>query len=205
MKKNQMVFAGLVAVVALGAFFALRKPAAPKAVEGVPAYRLKGNPAAKAVIVEFSDFQCPACRYAQEPLRDLKAKYGDDLLIVFHHYPLRMHNWAIHAAVTAECAGRQGKFWPVHDRLFEEQPVWSKDQNATALFEKMIEEAGLDLKTFRACAQGPEAKAAVQADIDLGNRHKLTATPTFFSGQLRIVGPNQLIKLGAQSIDVQLQ
>ena len=83
-----------------------RKPFSPEA----PDFRKKGPASAKVLIVEFSDFQCPACRYAEPSVRQIFTVYGDKVRFVFKHFPLRMHEWAKPAAAAAECAGRQGKF-----------------------------------------------------------------------------------------------
>lgn len=93
-------------------------------ITGVP---IEGNPDARVMIVEFSDFQCPFCkRWFDETLPQLRGLIGDDVALAFVHFPLtQIHPNAPAAHVAAECAGEQGKFWEMHDLLFEQQDVWS--------------------------------------------------------------------------------
>ncbi|MEK7383124.1 MAG: thioredoxin domain-containing protein, partial [Elusimicrobiota bacterium] len=117
----------LVAALSAGSMLVARgarKPFSPAA----PQYRQKGPANAKILIVEFSDFECPACRYAVKPLHELLALYEGKVRFVFKHFPLRMHRWAPAAAIAAECAGRQGRFWEYHDRLYDRQEEWVNEK-----------------------------------------------------------------------------
>src|SRR4051812_34783976 len=107
------VVLGCVVATGLGA-----RGFAKQTVERGEAYRTKGPESAKVTIVEFSDFQCPACRFAEPPLRQIMSMYQGDVRLIFKHFPLeRIHEYARMGAVSAECAGRQGKFWELHDLL----------------------------------------------------------------------------------------
>src|SRR5437868_3731985 len=91
-----------------------------------PEYRTLGPAGAKVTIVEFSDFECPACRMAEPPVRRIMALYDGKVRLVFKHFPLeRMHPWARRGAVAAECAGRQGRFWEFHHELYDHQDEWT--------------------------------------------------------------------------------
>ncbi len=102
-------------------------PARPDA-SGAP---IEGDPGAAVVILEFSDFECPFCeRWYQETLPDIRAQVGEDVAIAFLHFPLtQIHPNAAGAHAAAECAGEQGKFWEMHDLLFERQGEWSRLPN----------------------------------------------------------------------------
>ena len=102
-------------------------PARPDA-SGVP---IEGDPAAPVVILEFSDFECPFCqRWFAETLPDIRAQVGEDVAIAFLHFPLtQIHPNAVGAHAAAECAKEQGKFWEMHDLLFERQGEWAKLPN----------------------------------------------------------------------------
>jgi protein-disulfide isomerase len=89
-------------------------------VPGVPvgASPVRGPADAWVTVVEFADFQCPACRYAEPTIEALATEYGSNVRLVFKHYPLRMHAWADDVAVASQCAHEQGRFWEFHDRVF---------------------------------------------------------------------------------------
>lgn len=177
-----------------------RKPFSPDA----PDFRKKGPAAAKILIVEFSDFQCPACRYAEAPVRQIFAVYGDKVRFVFKHFPLRMHEWAKPAAAAAECAGRQGKFWEYHDRLYDRQDEWTNPKADDFLLGYAQAEK-LDLKSWQACRQDPSAAAAVAADQKDGENAWVGSTPTFFINGRRFVGAKQLAELGTLFMDRELK
>src|SRR5689334_7669635 len=111
---------GGVLVVALTVATALvsRKVVKPQAERETPA-RVKGEASAPITVVEYSDFECPACRVAEPPLHQLLDLYKGKIRFVFKHFPLEMmHHTARFAAGTAECAAKQGKFWELHDLLY---------------------------------------------------------------------------------------
>lgn len=139
-----------------------------------------GNAAASVTLIEFSDFQCPFCgRYVTETLPQIKKAYVDTgkIRYVFRHYPIEsLHPQAIGSARAAVCAQAQGKFWPMHDRLFADPRGQSPEQvraHAAAV--------GLDMNAFGACVAGP-APAVVTADIDAAARGGAMGTPAFFIG-----------------------
>ncbi|MBN1640080.1 MAG: thioredoxin domain-containing protein, partial [Anaerolineae bacterium] len=107
----------------------------------------KGNPEAKLVIVEYSDFQCPYCSGAAQVLTRVVGKIPDDLYVIFRHFPLSsIHPNAVASSEAAEAAGVQGKFWEMHDLLFARQPEWSSasSQQLQGIFAGYATELGLD-------------------------------------------------------------
>src|SRR5277367_3458151 len=119
-------------------------------VETAPDFRSQGAATAKITIVEFSDFQCPACRAAEEPLKQLLTLYGKDTRFLFKQFPLeRVHRNARSAAVAAECMGRQGKFWPFHDALYAHQDEWGELEDPRPSYLKFEKEAGADLAALK--------------------------------------------------------
>jgi protein-disulfide isomerase len=173
-------------------------PAAPVSLQGAA---LKGSPAAKVAVIEYSDFQCPFCaRFARETLPQVRKRYVDtgQLLVAFKHLPLeRLHPLAMRAAQAAECAGRGGKFWEMHDKLFENQI--GTDQDALLRSGGAI---GLDLSTLVACLQGqPDAK--IGQDIEEAKALAIRGAPTFMFGTVQSDGRVKITKVvsGALSID----
>ena len=153
----------LVAALAVASALAagrMRTPFSPAA----PEFRQRGPADAKIKMVEFSDFQCPACRYAELPLHQIDVLYGGKIRFIFKHYPLRMHEWAKPAAVAAECAGRQGKFWEYHDRLYAKQDEWTNPK-ADDFLAGYAKDLKLDMPAWQACRLDPSAAAAVPPTV----------------------------------------
>lgn len=134
-----------------------------------------GKADAWVTIVEVSDFQCPFCKRVNPTLEQVKKEYGDDVRIAFMHNPLSFHNRAMAAAMGAECANDQGKFWQMHDKLFE-NPKALSDENITS-YAKAV---GLDMTKFGQCYKSEKHKAKIQKQqssvVKLGAR----GTPAFF-------------------------
>jgi protein-disulfide isomerase len=184
-------------IVARGAV----KPFSPDA----PDFRRLGPSDAKVHIVEFSDFQCPACRMAEPPLRNILAAYEGKVRLTFKHFPLeRPHPWARPAAVAADCAGRQGRFWEYHHRLYDAQHEWPGDAAETH-FTRYAKDLKLDLSAWQACRQDPASDAAVAADIKDGDNAFVGATPTFFVNGKRFVGGQMLAERGVRHLEKELK
>ncbi|MBD3645943.1 MAG: thioredoxin domain-containing protein, partial [Pseudomonadales bacterium] len=140
----------------------------------------KGNPKAELVVIEFVDFQCPPCRehaLESQPVIDEALVDEGKLLWIVKHYPLRSHTYAVLAAVTAECAGDQGKFWAMHDRLFERVEQWASEEAESALV-SLAAELELDMPAFEACFNGRQAMQYVLDDL-YDARGVVRRTPTF--------------------------
>src|SRR5690606_2501503 len=111
---------------------------------------IKGTPDASVTLTEYADFQCPACGQFHSIMKTVEERYGDRLAIEFKHFPLTsIHPYAMPAAKAAEAAGVQGKFFEMHDKLFEDQAAWSQSGTPQVFFNKYAEELGLDVALFR--------------------------------------------------------
>ena len=141
----------------------------------------KGNRAAKAVLVEFGDFQCGACATAQLRISKITKQYGSQLKVVFKQYPMqRIHRNAMIAAQAAEAAGQQFKFWEMHDLLFEQQNSWAQIPDAHTIFLKYASELGLDLARFKRDIWDPKTKEKIYRDVMEGNIAQVQSVPSFF-------------------------
>jgi len=143
----------------------------------------RGPAAAPVTIFEWSDYECPYCRRAQEVLQRLQGEFPDTVRIVFKDFPLRSHPNAVPAANAARCAGAQDRYWEYHDLLFVAQPDFSRDH--------LIEYAGrlgLDVGRFTECLDGGRFRDAVLADQREGIAAGVRATPTFFINQRKVEG-----------------
>lgn len=137
--------------------------------------RLKGNPKAPVMIVEFSDYQCPYCHQVEPTLQAIILKYGDKVSLAYRDYPLRnIHDHAEIAAEASRCALEQGKFWDYHDQLFK---ATNLDKDALIGYAK---DAKLDDKQFEACLTSEKYKAQIDKDLDEGRKAGVNGTPAFF-------------------------
>jgi protein-disulfide isomerase len=164
--------------------------------DGAPA---RGGAKAPVTIVEFSDFHCPFCKRVLPTLKELEAKYGDKVKLVFRDYPLdQLHPGARKAHEAARCAGEQGKFWEFHDALF----AGEADSGAQRL-KTYAKQVGIDVAKFDQCVAGGKHKELVQKDVDEGARLGVTGTPAFFiNGEL--VSGAQPLENFARIIDREL-
>lgn len=172
----------IVAVVAIAASIVYANYAANSANEGITfEAHIKGNPDAPVVLTEYADFQCPACGQFQPVVKDLLDTYGDQLAIEFKHFPLiTIHPFAVPAARAAEAAGQQGKFWEMHDKLFENQQVWSRSGSPQVFFRQYAEEIGLDIDLYNRHYGASLIKDKIEAGYSEARELGLTGTPSFF-------------------------
>ena len=153
-------------------------PSEPVSLEGVAT---KGSTSAKVVLIEYSDFQCPFCaQLAANTLPEIRAKYVDTgkVLMAFRHVPLNIHPFARPAGAAAECAGKQGKFWEMHDLLFQRQAELDPD----GLLAR-ARDLSLDLESFGACLGG-EGLAIVRKHEGHALVLGVTSTPQLLIGTL---------------------
>lgn len=144
-------------------------------------FHYKGDPNAPVVVVEYSDYQCPACGYhAQTTMPQLKQSYIDtgQAVVVFHDYPLAMHPNAPLAAEAARCAGEQGAYWQMHDIIFEKQGEWS-EQASINTFADYASEVGVDRDAFVACMESGTYTQPINAAAQSARAAGITATPSF--------------------------
>lgn len=132
-------------------------------------------------IVEFSDFQCPACLSVQEPLKVILKKYEGKVEFVYRYFPLTsIHKNALMSAQAAEAAGLQGKFWEMHDKLFTTQATWGGVSDPREVFVGYANELGLDKEKFVGDLESQVVREAVNVDLLAATRYQINGTPTFY-------------------------
>jgi len=161
---------------------AAQQPPKPQGPDPKVAYKAevgdsyaKGPIDAKVTIVEWSDFQCPYCSRVNPTISQIQKEYGDQVRIAFKHNPLPFHNRAMPAAVAAEAAGRQGKFWEMHDKLFANARDLT-DEN----FAKWAGELGLNVDQFKKDLADKSLEEKVKKQQEQGNKLGARGTPAFF-------------------------
>jgi protein-disulfide isomerase len=147
----------------------------------------RGGRDAKVTVVEFSDFQCPFCSRAVPAVKQLEKEFPGEVRVVWKHLPLPFHPNAMPAAIAAEAARQQGKFWEMHDRLFEGQQSLSD-----AAYTKNAKDLGLDLGRFERAMKDPATRARVEEDAKAAAAAGVSGTPTFLVDGERVVGAGGL-------------
>ena len=170
---------------------------------GADSYKVE-VPNAKATVVEFADFQCPACRSAHPVVKQMLEDYEGKVTYVYRHFPLPAHRNASLAAQAAEAAGAQGKFFEYHDVLFEKQQEWSDTKSPIDTFTKYAADLGLDETKFKEALEKRTYAEKVQKEQDDGIALGVNSTPTFFVDGQRLVGVPTYDSL-KQTIDAALK
>jgi protein-disulfide isomerase len=158
---------------------------APKRLAIASSGPTRGPSGAPVTLVEFSDFQCPYCFRARETLRQVAERFGDSVRMIFKHLPLDIHPDARAAAEAAVCAEEQGKFWPMHDALFEDVRALSPKEIA-----RKATRVGLDSARLDECLSSGRAATTIEADIKEAGLLGARGTPTFFVNGRMHVGSN---------------
>lgn len=160
---------------------------------------LRGTSGAPMTMLIYGDFECRHCAVAHEMVEQLRSNYGEQLRFAFRHMPIpSAHRHAVPAALAAEAAGEQGKFWEMHDRLYEDREALEND--------KLIEHAralDLDIERFREAIDREVFGARIEADVDSAVRSGVNEIPAFFFNGDRHRGRNDLDQL-RESIEAKL-
>lgn len=155
-------------------------PVNPQDAPGADPPRTQGNPNAKVKLEEFGDFQCPPCGQFHPDAKKIIEEFGDRIQFTFRNNPLRIHQYAYDAARAAEAAGIQGKYWEMHDKIYENQATWSTSPDPRSEFANYARLLGLNVDQFRADMVGELVNTRVSLDIRRGEKMGVTGTPTVF-------------------------
>ena len=170
----------------------------PRTVVSADDDPVRGPKDAPVQIIMFSDYQCPFCSKVEETMKQVREKYGDKVALVFRDFPLSFHNRAQKAAEAAGCAGEQGKFWEMHDKMFANQRALEP-----ANLDTYATEIGLDMTKFKACLDSGQRAPEVAADMKAGQAVGVTGTPAAFVNG-RFVNGAQPYEAFAKIIDDEL-
>jgi len=158
------------------------RPAEPVTTKVEPAERMhiRGPVDAPVTVEEFADFECGPCGRLAGIIKQVQADAGTTLRVIFRHYPLSIHSNSQLAALAAEAAGMQGRFWEMHDLLFSEQSTWSGATEVQTIFQGYAQRLELDMNRFIQDSAGADAAARIAADRERATRRGVSQTPTVF-------------------------
>ncbi|MBI4018596.1 MAG: DsbA family protein [Candidatus Aenigmarchaeota archaeon] len=160
---------------------------------------IRGNHNAPVVIVEFSDFQCPYCGAVQPTLKQLMQEYPDDVKLIYRHFPLPSHAYAMKAAEASECASDQGKFWEYHDMLFGNQ-----NRLDLSSLKEYAAQIGLNSTSFNSCLDSGVMSQRVKFAQESGIERGVSGTPTFLIND-RMLSGNQPYNVFKSAVDGELE
>ena len=155
--------------------------------------RSKGNPQARVKIVEFIDFQCPACAYGIKYLKTAFDKHPNDIYLQVKYFPLtNMHRHAMISALYSECAARQGKFWALDDLMIPQQSQWAQLISPEPVFQAMAQQAGVNIDQLNTCLTSDDARRVINDEKSFGQSVGILSTPTYFINGKMVVGTKSL-------------
>ena len=153
--------------------------------------RITGDSAAKVIVLEISDFQCPYCKsFHDSTYPAVRANYVDNgkTRMAYVNLPLRMHQNAWPAAEAAMCASVQGKFWAMHDSLFDAQPRWGAIAQPDTMFSRFAQTMALDGASFNSCQRSHATRPLIASDAERANSIGISGTPAFIIGDSALSG-----------------
>ena len=191
--KPLIVIVLAVAVAAGAAVYLSRQPdrpeetAAPTRADIKGGGHIRGPEKAALTLVEFGDYQCPSCGAYHPLVKEILNRYPQQLRLEFHHFPLiTIHPNSMLASKAAEAAGEQGRYWEMHDALFDHQREWSDSPNAEPIFVALASQMGLDSNKFMQGLRSPQLQDRILRDVEQGQNAKVDAVPTFFINGERV-------------------
>lgn len=147
----------------------------------------------KVTLTEYGDFECPACKQYFPLVQAVKEQYKDDITFQFRHFPLtQIHKNAMLGSRAAEAAGKQNKFFEMHDFLYQNQDDWAKSPSPNTILETIATQLGLNLDQFKSDMMSAETAAIINADIKAGQALGANSTPTFVLNGRKIENPKTL-------------
>ncbi len=189
--------AGIIGLLLIFALFERMSLDIATPIEVTEQDQVKGYKSAPMTLVEYSDFQCPSCNAQHRTFNQVWKQIRRDVKLVYRHYPIvRVHKNATEAAYYAEAAGKQDKFWEMHDAIFAGQGTWSGQDDPTATFDSYAEKLKLDMDQLRTDVESDAIKNKVKADIASAKSAGVNGTPTMYlDGKLltNVRDPNNLI------------
>jgi len=220
-----IIIVGVLIIAVIGAYYLYNRSAGQKAAnnagakptpatassnpinapEGATPPNMLGSPTAAVTVEEFADFQCPSCGDKYPVLKQVQSLYGSRIKFIFRNFPLQMHDKAYDAAVAAEAAGIQGKFWDMQNQLYTNQRSWSVDPNYRQVWAGYAQKIGLDVDKFKNDMAGLQTKGRIDADMARGRALQVNSTPTVYINGKAVQFADITVDTMRQLIDAELQ
>ncbi len=161
-----------------------------------------GGGSTGVVLVEYGDFECPACYQFYPVIEQVKAKYKDEITFQFKHFPLvDIHQNALVAARASEAAAMQDKFWEMYSALYTNQQSWTQTTDPTPQFESFAKQLGMDVEKFKTDLKSQATNDIVQADVAEAKEKGLNSTPTFFLDGEKLTDARDTVEYFSEKID----
>lgn len=177
-----------------------------KAPQGAQPPNMLGSPGAAVIVEEFADFQCPTCAVVHPRMKEINALYGSRIKFIYRNFPItQIHKNAYDAALAAEAAGFQGKFWAMQEQLFSNQTSWSNASDARQIFEGYAQKIGLDLPKFQTDMVAITTKQRIDNDIQRARALGVNGTPTLYINGRQVAFEQMDVGAMRQIIDGELQ
>jgi protein-disulfide isomerase len=178
----------------------------PNAPAGAQPANMLGSPSATVTVEEFADFQCPTCAQVHTMMKNIVSTYGNRIKFVYRSFPLtQIHKNAYDAAVAAEAAGQQGRFWDMQNQLYTTQPTWSNSTDARAIFADYAGKIGLDVEKFKTDMMAMTTKSRVDADIARARALGVNSTPSLYINNRPVPFEQMKLETLRAIIDAELQ
>ncbi len=195
-ENKPLIIIGIVTILIIvgGIFLTSRQSSSPKSTPApvsqeilVPEGSIKeSTPSAQVTLVEFADFQCPTCKTVEPFIKQIRKDFAGQLTYVYRYFPLDSHKNAVPSALAAEAANQQGKFWQMHDMLYEKQDDWADSNTPKDIFIEYAKTLKLDIEKFKKDFDDPKTKEKVEKDKVDGYAAGVGGTPTFYINGTKI-------------------
>ncbi len=195
MDKRFLAILGVILVIVIGAIWITNnKKTNSTAGNGQPTNHVMGSTSTGVKLLEYGDYECPYCGQYYPIVKQVAAEYANQIQFQFRNLPLtQLHPNAFAGARAAEAAALQGKFWQMHDALYENQNAWASSTNVTPIFNSYATQLGLNLTQFKTDYSSDKVNSSINADVAAFNKtNQQTATPAFFLNG-KFIQPTQSI------------
>lgn len=202
-KRFLIILVVLVAVFGGFLWYSKAKENAKKSGTGQVTNHVQGAGNKHVTLVEYGDFQCPACGAYYPTIEEIRQKYGDDITFQFRNFPLvQIHQHAMAGHRAAEAAAKQGKFFEMYNQLYANQKVWSASNDPTSFLEQYASQIGLNMDQFKADYSSSSVNDTINADVKAGQALGINSTPTFFlNGKKLDPLPDRTVEAFSKVID----
>lgn len=203
--KRFLIILAVIAVSFIG-LIGYSKLTAPPKVTSDGSSNVFGKLDSPVTLTEFVDFQCEACYAFYPTVKEVKEKYKDRVKFQVKYFPIsNSHQFSRMAAANAEAAAQQGKFWQMHDKLFEGQKIWEQSQDPQEYFDQYAKEIGLNIEKLKKDIKDPMTSATINADLDEVKRLGGDGTPTFALNGKKIENPDNSVEAFTKVLDEALE